>query len=440
MIFKMASILLIEDEEGITLSLKALFEGRGYDFINAYTGREGLHLALKELPDVVLLDLRLPDIYGLEILKELKSKHPEIAIIIMTGYGEIKEAVEAIKLGAEHYLQKPVDLDEIIIIVERALDTRKLKQKELLQKGPYPIIGRSRHIQGLIHLINLLASNPSTTVLIEGETGTGKELVARNIHILSNRGDKPFVDINCASLPMNIFETELFGYEAGAFTDAKTTKKGLFEIADGGTIFLDEIAEMPLPVQAKLLRVLETKTFRRVGGTRDIKIDVRVIAATNRDLAECVKKGTFREDLYYRLNVMPLKILPLRERPEDIPLLVEYFIEEFSKNMNKRFRPLDTETMNILCSYHWPGNVRELRNVLERAAILSTEGIIRIPELLQPDISSSKDTGPLSLKEVERLHIKKVLELTGKNRTKAAQLLGISRSTLNEKIKQYNLS
>jgi|Deesub1362B_J571_1020462.scaffolds.fasta_scaffold00011_49 DNA-binding NtrC family response regulator len=440
MIFKMASILLIEDEEGITLSLKALFEGRGYDFINAYTGREGLHLALKELPDVVLLDLRLPDIYGLEILKELKSKHPEIAIIIMTGYGEIKEAVEAIKLGAEHYLQKPVDLDEIIIIVERALDTRKLKQKELLQKGPYPIIGRSRHIQGLIHLINLLASNPSTTVLIEGETGTGKELVARNIHILSNRGDKPFVDINCASLPVNIFETELFGYEAGAFTDAKTTKKGLFEIADGGTIFLDEIAEMPLPVQAKLLRVLETKTFRRIGGTRDIKIDVRVIAATNRDLAECVKKGTFREDLYYRLNVMPLKILPLRERPEDIPLLVEYFIEEFSKNMNKRFRPLDTETIHILCSYHWPGNVRELRNVLERAAILSTEGVIRIPELLQPETSSSRDTEPLSLKEVERLHIKKVLELTGKNRTKAAQLLGISRSTLNEKIKQYNLS
>jgi DNA-binding NtrC family response regulator len=436
----MASILLIEDEESITLSLKTLFEGKGYDFINAYTGREGLNLALKELPDVVLLDLRLPDIYGFEILKELKSKHPEIAIIIMTGYGEIKEAVEAIKLGAEHYLQKPVDIDELIIIVERALDMKKLKQKSLLQKGPYPIIGRSRHIQGLIHLINLLASNPSTTVLIEGETGTGKELVARNIHILSSRGDKPFVDINCASLPLNIFESELFGYEAGAFTDAKTTKKGLFEIADGGTLFLDEIAEMPLQVQAKLLRVLETRTFRRIGGTRDIKIDVRVIAATNRDLAECVKKGTFREDLYYRLNVMPLKILPLRDRPEDIPLLVEHFLEEFSKNMNKRFRPIDSETMNLLCSYHWPGNVRELRNVLERAAILSTGGIIRIPELLQPGISPVEKTEPLSLKEVERLHIKKVLEFTGKNRTKAAQILGISRSTLNEKIKHYNLN
>ncbi len=431
----MASILLIEDEEGITTTLKVFFEGKGYDFINAFTAREGLDRALRDLPDLIILDMRLPDQHGLEVLKEVKNRHPEIAVVVLTGYGEIGEAVEAIKLGAEHYLQKPVDLEELLTIVERALDTGKLRQRQLLQQTEYPIIGRSRHIQGLIHMIHLLANNPNTTVLIEGETGTGKELVARNIHLLSSRKNRPFVDVNCAAIPETIFEAELFGYDAGAFTDAKTTKKGLFEIAEGGTLFLDEVSELPLTVQAKLLRVLETRMFRRVGGTRDIRVDVRVIAATNRDLSECVRSGSFREDLYYRLNVMPLRIPPLRERPEDIPMLVEYFLEQLSKSMNKALKPVDSRTMDTLISYPWPGNVRELRNVLERAAILSQDGILRIPELT----GSIYREEPLSLREMEKEHIKRVLEFTGNNRSKAARILGISRSTLNEKIKQYSL-
>jgi two-component system response regulator AtoC len=432
----MPCLLLIDDEEGITLSLKTLFEKKGYDFINAYTGRDGLDTALRELPDIVLLDLRLPDINGMAILKELKAVHPDMVVIVMTGYGEIREAVEAIKAGAEHYFQKPVDIDELSIIVERNLSIRKLRHEVFMSmKSPYPIIGRSRHIQGLIHVINLMADNSSTTVLITGETGTGKELVARNMHLLSKRGDKPFVDINCASIPEQIFESELFGYEAGAFTDARTTKKGLLEIADGGTLFLDEVAEMPALLQPKLLRIIETKVFRRVGGTRDIKIDTRIIAATNKDLAECVKNGSFREDLYYRLNVLPVKIPPLRERTEDIPALAEFFVADCAASMSKRFKSLDKEALDALCGYRWPGNIRELRNVLERAMILCEGQVISTPHLTLPAASHPGKSDMLALREVENLHIKSVLASVGHNRSQAAKILGISRSTLNEKIK-----
>jgi two-component system response regulator AtoC len=434
----MACLLLIDDEESITLSLKTLFEKKGYTFINSYTGKEGVSTALRELPDIVLLDLHLPDKDGMAILKELKAAQPDMVVIIMTGYGEIKQAVEAIKLGAEHYFQKPVDLDELSVIVERNLDIRQLKQEvSLSKKSPYLIIGRSREIQGLTHLINLMAENPSTTVLIEGETGTGKELVARNIHLLSKRADKPFVDINCASIPEHIFESELFGYEAGAFTDAKNTKKGLFEIADGGTLFLDEVAEMPLPLQGKLLRVIEAKVLRRVGGTRDLKIDVRIIAATNKDLGECVRNGSFREDLYYRLNVVPIRISPLRERVEDIPLLADFFIAESARNMKKTKKSFDEGALSSLCSYGWPGNIRELRNVLERAMILCQGQIITAHNLTLSPGQPEKDCTSLKLEDMERTHIKSVLESAGNNRTKAAQLLGISRSTLNDKLKKY---
>lgn len=279
----MSSLLLIDDDEGISLVLREFFEGKGFDFLNAKTGEEGIKVAIKELPDIILLDLNLPDLKGMSILKEVKSLYPDIGFIVLTGYGGLDEAIEAIKLGAEHYFQKPVDLDELSIIVDRCLSTKRMRQEVLSSKSPIPLIGRSRYIQGMFHIINLLAENPSTTVLISGETGTGKEVVARNIHLLSRRSDKPFVDINCASIPENIFESELFGHEAGAFTDAKTSRKGLLEIADGGTVFLDEVSEMRLSLQAKLLRFLETRTFRRVGGTRDIRVDVRIIAATNRD-------------------------------------------------------------------------------------------------------------------------------------------------------------
>ncbi len=437
----MASLLLIDDEETITLTLRTLFESKGYTFFNSYTGKDGLDTALRELPDIVLLDIHLPDISGMEILEKLKATYPNMAVIVMTGYGEIKEAVEAMKLGAEHYFQKPVDLDELSIIVDRSAEIRRLRHEiSISKKTPYPIIGRSRQIQGLMHIINLMAENPSTTVLIEGETGTGKELVARNIHMLSKRSDKLFVDINCASIPENIFESELCGYEMGAFTDAKTTKKGLIEIADEGTLFLDEVAEMPLPLQAKLLRVIETKTFRRIGGTRDIRTDVRVIAATNKGLEECVKKGAFREDLYYRLNVMPVQIPPLRERTEDIPLLAEFFVAETASTMGKRTKTIDKDAMNILCQYNWPGNIRELRNALERAMILCMGQVITASFLALPVHPSAERGVMLTLSDIERQHIKSVLESSGNNRTKSAKILGISRSTLNEKIKTYRLS
>ena len=437
----MACLLLIDDEETITLSLRTFFEKKGYDFINAYTGKDGLTTAFKELPDIVLLDLHLPDMHGMDILREIKALHPDMVVIIMTGFGEIREAVEAVKLGAEHYFQKPIDLDELTVVVERNLGIRQLKREVLLsKKNPYPIIGRSRQIQGLIHLINLMAENASTTVLIEGETGTGKELVARNIHLLSRRADKPFVDINCASVPEHIFESELCGHEAGAFTDAKTTKKGLFEIAEGGTLFLDEIGEMPQPLQAKLLRVIETKTFRRVGGTRDIKVDVRIIAATNKDLGERTKEGSFREDLYYRLNVMPVKIPPLRERSEDIPMLTEFFLFDTAGNVSRKVTSIDNDALNALRAYGWPGNIRELRNVLERAVILCQGQVISARHLTLPSHASEEEPEPLALSEVERIHISKVLASSGNNRTKAAKLLGISRSTLNEKIKTYQIA
>ena len=352
-------LLIIEDDETVCLSLKVFFEGRGYGAVTAHEGREGLSLALKEIPDVVLLDLRLPDIYGIEVLKDIKKAYPEISVIVMTGYGEIEEAVRAMKMGAEYYFQKPIDLEEIAVIVEKSVGIKQIRQEAVLHKeSPYPIIGRSMQTQGLIHMINLLASNPMTTVLVQGETGTGKELVARNIHALSSRADKPFIDINCAAIPANIVESELFGYEAGAFTDAKKTKKGLFELADGGTLFLDEIGDMPQSAQAKILRILENKTLKRLGGTRDISVDVRTIAATNRDLETLVKEGTFREDLYYRLNVIPLVVTPLRGRTEDIPLIAEFLLDETKKAMGRRgIGKFSPDALELLCSYSWPGNV-----------------------------------------------------------------------------------
>lgn len=439
----MIRLLIIEDEPSIRLALTTYFESKDYDVQTAETGAEGLHLAGTFQPDIVLLDLRLPDAYGLNILPEIKSSAPYCLIYIMTAFGEINEAIEAIKKGAENYFQKPLDLDELSAILEKSAETVRLRQEVLFcRKSPYPIIGRSKHIQGLIHLVNLLAGNPSTTVLICGETGTGKELVARNIHALSPRANSPFVDINCASIPEHMIESELFGHEAGAFTDAKSAKKGLIEIADKGTLFLDECAEMPLTTQAKLLRVIETKTFRRLGGIKDIKVDVRFMAATNRDLAQAVRAGTFREDLYYRLNVMPVVIAPLRERREDIPLLSEFFLSEISIRTGKKLRGFDKKAIDELSNYSWPGNVRELRNIIERAVILSQGQFIESKDLAlsaTKNMSSSTESNPTSIDEVIKNHIISVLNTVSGNKTRAAKILGISRSTLIEKIKQYKI-
>jgi DNA-binding NtrC family response regulator len=433
-------LLIIEDDETISFSFKVFFEKKEYSVVTSPTGAEGLAVALKQIPDAVILDLRLPDCNGVEILKEIKAIHPEISVIVMTGFGEVHDAVEAMKLGAEYFFQKPIDMEELAVMVEKSFGIKQIRQEAFLyQKSPYPIIGKSKDIQGLIHMINLLAANPSTTVLIQGETGTGKELVSRNIHTLSSRSDKPFLDINCAAIPETIMESELFGYEAGAFTDAKKTKKGLFELANEGTLFFDEIGEMPLNSQAKILRVIETNTFKRLGGTRDIQVDVRIITATNKDLGSMVKNNAFREDLFYRLNVMPLQISPLRQRPEDIPLIALFLLDDIKKMIGKKgIGTFTNDSMNLLCSYDWPGNVRELRNVIERASILCQNGNIAVNHIVLP-VEKSVDTLPLSLNEIEQAHIKKVLDITGGNRTKTAQLLGIARSTLNEKLKLYKI-
>ena len=436
-------LLIIEDEETLALSLRVFFEGKRYAVLTASSGKEGLDYAFREIPDTVILDLRLPDAYGIDILKEIKKHHPEIPVIIMSGIGEVDDAVMAMKLGAEYYFQKPVSLDELSVLVEKCIEIRQMKEGTIFARNrDYPILGRSSHIQGLIHMMSLLGSNPSTTVLILGETGTGKELIARNIHAMSNRADKPFVDINCAAMPEHILESELFGYEAGAFTDAKKTKKGLFELADKGTLFLDEIGDMPANAQAKILRVIESKTLKRLGGTRDITVDVRIVAATNKDLSAQVKSGMFREDLYYRLHVMPLQLLPLRKRTEDIPLIAEFLLEEVKKTLGRKdIGALTLDALDALRSYPWPGNVRELKNVLERAAILCPAGNVTAQCIILPSATTGglQEETSLELADVERSHIRHVLDLTEGNRTKASKFLGIARSTLNEKIKLYNL-
>jgi two-component system response regulator AtoC len=434
-------LLIIEDDETIALSLRVFFETRKCSVIEASTGAAGVAFALKEMPDIVLLDLRLPDAYGIDILTSIKKDYPDTPVIMMTGYGEIEEAVKAMKLGAEYYFQKPVDLDELAIIVERSLGIKQMKQDAVrYRESPYPVVGRSMQTQGLIHMISLLASNPSTTVLVQGETGTGKELVARNIHAMSGRRDKPFIDINCAAIPDHIVESELFGYEAGAFTDAKKTKKGLIEMAEGGTLFLDEIGEMPRSAQAKILRVLESKTLKRLGGTRDITVDVRVVAATNKRLEDLVSNGSFREDLYYRLNVMPLNISPLRERIEDIPLIAAFLLDEIKKAMGrKEIGGFTQEAVDLLCAYQWPGNVRELRNAVERAVILCRSGDISAEQFALTNGRPAGE-GPMTLNEIEKTHIQKVLAMAGHNKARTARILGIARSTLNEKLKTYSLS
>jgi two-component system, NtrC family, response regulator AtoC len=434
-------LLIIEDDETISLSLKSFFRTRGYNVMTALTAEEGLNIALKQIPDTVILDLRLPDANGIDVMKDIKKSYPEISVIIMTGYGEVKEAVDAMTCGAEYYFQKPINLDELAIIVEKSIGIKQIRQEVKLNRvGHYPIIGRSKQTQGLIHMINLLAQNPLTTVLIQGETGTGKELVARNIHALSSRHDKPFVEVNCAAIPDHIVESELFGYEAGAFTDAKRTKKGLFELADYGTLFLDEIGDMPLNIQSKLLRVLESRAIRRLGGTRDISVDVRIVAAGNKDLLQMVKEGSFREDLFYRINVMPLSVAPLRQRPDDIPLIADFLLDAIKSAVGKKEIGCFTkEAMDLLCSYSWPGNVRELRNNIERAVLLCQKGEIETEHLALPCSKDGPGEKNLTLYEIERSHIEHILRITKGNRTRAASVLGLARSTLNAKLKQYNL-
>src|SRR6478735_6899850 len=367
-----ATILVVDDEALIRWSLSERLKADGYDVLEADTGRAALE-KVAEGVDLVLLDYRLPDTDGVTILRKIKEFDPEMLVILLTAYANVETAVEAMKLGAYHFANKPFNLDDIAATVARALETTRLR-REVRQyvanaARPYAlqrIVGSSPVMTALRHLVARIASSPASTVLLTGESGTGKDLAAKVIHYNSERSARPFMNITCSALPEGLLESELFGHERGAFTDARQQKTGLLESADGGTVFLDEIGEMVPVLQAKLLRVLEEKSFKRVGGTADIHVDVRVIAATNRDLEDAVEQGKFREDLYYRLNVMQVRLPSLREHPADIPLLVSFYIDQFNREFRKQVRGATPEALDLLRGYRWPGNIRELRNAVER--------------------------------------------------------------------------
>ena len=450
----MPNILVIDDEESIRKLLRAHFASRKWTMSEAESGKQGKQLAEKMAPDIILLDMKLPDQDGIAVLKELHEQGCTSSIIIMTGWGSIQNAVEAIKLGAEQYLSKPIDILELDGVIRRILETRKLRIENSYyrERMHHSVIGASREIQKLHHLIDLMAENADTTTLLLGESGTGKELVAREIHARSSRGERPFLDINCAVLSETLLESEVFGHERGAFTDARELKRGLLEVADGGTVLLDEIGEMPQSVQPKLLRVLESRSFRRVGGTRDIPVNVRIFAATNRDLEQAVAEGRFREDLFYRLNVFPIHLPPLRERVQDIPVLTAHFLDLFNAALKKNITGFTEEAINRMVKYAWPGNVRELKNLVERALVLSRGTVIDV-DLLPREVSGSQHDAASarsettaspgqrrSLNEVEREHILTVLQDVENNRSTAARILGISRSTLHDKLKRYGIT
>ena len=436
------SLLIIDDEKSIRQSLNYLFMGKGFSVYEAGTIDEGLKLAWTARPDLVILDNRLPDGTGLQALELIKADHPDMMVIMLTAYANVPDAVQAIRKGAYDYLTKPVDIDALEIAVNRALETQGLKKENLVLKRQRDsthkgIVGNSREIHKVNLIIGMLAENPDTTVLVTGESGTGKELAARTMHMLSARKDKPFLDINCASLSEHLLESELFGFERGAFTDAKEMKKGLLEIADGGTVFLDEIAELSISLQPKLLKVIETKTFRRIGGTRDIKVDVRIMAATNKDISDPENRKNFREDLYYRLSVMPVQMPPLRVRDKDVLELAAHFLSE-SAGFKKNITGISKDCEEYLLAYGWPGNVRELKNVIERAVILSPGPAItpeHLPRELLERRRKDSSPSPVSLDEMEKIHIKNMMEFTEGNQSLAARLLGISRSTLINKLK-----
>jgi DNA-binding NtrC family response regulator len=456
-------MLIVEDNADLCQTLAEIFRKSGHKVHTALSGAEAQKILKTELIDLVLLDLRLPDMSGIKVLELVKEVDPDILVVMITAVAnDPRPAVEAMKAGAYDYLTKPFELDEVKLVVAKALETAGLKREvsrlRQQQRGKFPdeeLFGNSAVMQEVKGMIKIVSETPRTSVLVQGESGTGKELVANSIHKWSARADKPFVPVNCSAIPDTLLESEMFGYEKGAFTDAKGMKKGLFELANMGTIFLDEIASMQSALQPKLLRILETQTFRRIGGTADIQIDVRIVAATNRDLQLLVQEGVFREDLYYRLKVIVIQLPPLRERANDILPLSLLFIEKNNKEFNKNILGLAEETQALLLHYHWPGNVRELKNVIERGVILC-QGEYLQPEHLPQELRGQKEASwaffpnngaagspnlaNLSLEEMEKRHIHAVLSQNKGNKSKTARALNISRSTLREKMKLYGIS
>jgi len=460
----MEKILIIDDESFIRENVERILGDEGFQVCTAASGKEAREIVASDEIDLALLDLNLGTENGIDVLRSLKELDPDLLVIIITGYGSVESAVESLKLGAFHYMKKPFKADALRVIVKLALQTQILKREVRNLKraggtlpGRSPMIGASSPFREVIAQVGEIARRPST-VLISGESGTGKELVARAIHEWSDRSQAPFIDINCASIPAALLESELFGHEKGAFTNATSRKTGLFEEAQGGTIFLDEIGEMDMAMQAKLLRVLQERTIRRVGGVKDIAIDVRVIAATNRDLHERIRGGIFREDLFYRLNVFPIHVPPLRERTGDIPALAAYFLDSFSRAFGRNFVEVSPEAVRLMEQYAWPGNIRELRNVIERISIMRS-GPTLLAEHLPQEIRDCQADAPAltatdteaaavlphgvgleeALADYERAIIGQALKRTGGNVLQTASLLMIPRGTLRYKMEKYGL-
>jgi DNA-binding NtrC family response regulator len=450
-------IVVNDDEKLIRWTLERHLMKEGYEVVATESAEKGLQLITEEAPDLVLLDNRLPEMTGLELLERLNVRERGLMVIMITAHGLVEAAVKAINLGAYDYISKPFNLEEISFIVRKALETGSLRNQVKQLRGRLDsIIGEAEQMMRVKNLIEKITRSDATTVLIQGESGTGKELIAKAIHHGSSRADKPFQTMNCAALPITLLETELMGHEKGAFTDARTAKKGLFELADGGTLFLDEIGDMDLNMQAKLLRVLEEKSFRRVGGVKDISVDVRVISATNQDLGKAMSEGKFRKDLYYRLQVVTVSLPPLRERGDDILLLARHFINHYNCECHKNVHGLSRDAEQIMRSYPWPGNVRELRNAIERAMIFEIENEVlpeHLPQELMEFRPAAAQPAPLSIsldcleipeagisiEDVERALVKRALEMAHGNQTRAAQLVKMPRDAFRRRMRRFGL-
>lgn len=449
-------ILIVDDEPSIRTVLRAHMKRAGYEVLLCADGAEAVEVLSREGVDLVVSDLKMPNLDGMGLLAHCRGHHPGLPVILITAHGTVDSAVEAIKQGAQDYITKPFDADELQMVIRKALATEERNRTRLVPdpsapaaEGRFGIIGKTPEMRAVFDLIARVAASP-TTVLVTGESGTGKELVARALHAESQRNRGPFIRVNCGAIPENLFESELFGHERGAFTGAVSARPGRFELADKGTLFLDEIGELPRDMQVKLLRVLQERSFERVGGVRTLTVDVRVVAATNIDLRKAVERGDFREDLFYRLNVVPIRLPALRERSDDIPLLVQHFIERFNTRLGRTIEGIRPTALTALHAHDWPGNIRELENVMERAVLL-TAGPQITPADLPVDTSTAESEEPdpdeMGLKEyvrvytaqLERARISLVLQQADGNVTHASRKLGISRKSLQMKMKEYGL-
>jgi two-component system nitrogen regulation response regulator NtrX len=440
-------VLIVDDEEGIRESISGILEDEGYEVITSGTGEDALGLIREHSPDLVLLDIWLPGIDGIQTLQEIKAFRPGIPVIMISGHGNIEIAVKATREGAYDFLEKPLSLDRVLISATRAVERRTLEEENITLRQDmgkkWKLVGDSGKIRLLREHIRMIAKGNSR-VLVLGESGTGKELIARLLHEDSDRAGRPFIEVNCAAIPQELIESELFGHEKGSFTGAFERKKGKFELADEGTLFLDEVGDMSPSTQAKVLRVIETQEFQRVGGSKNIKVDVRIIAATNKDLSEEVRNGTFREDLFYRLNVIPIHVPPLRERKEDIPALIEHFLEHLAAEYRQKPKKITPEALKLLESYDWPGNIRELRNMTERLVIMTPSQTIEKKNIILGESDTPDYFAIRTLREArdafEKTFIIRRLEENNWNISKTAEILQIERSNLHKKIKAYAIS